>query len=118
MFHKKGAVKNFAEFTGKHQCQSQSLLKLYQKEALADMFFREFCKIFKNTFLTEHFRATASGKPIVFRYFQGVSKGNIGKKLVKTTSEILAILAFPLFARWSPSVHKSYFDTALLSTDI
>ena len=50
------------------------------------MFFREFCKIFKKTFLTEHFRATASGKPIVFRYFQGVSKGNIGKKRVKTTS--------------------------------
>ena len=31
-----------------------------KKETLAQVFFCEFCKIPKNTFFTEHFRATAS----------------------------------------------------------
>ena len=30
------------------------------KETLAQMFFYEFCEIFKNTFFTEHLRTTAS----------------------------------------------------------
>ena len=32
-----------------------------KKETLAQMFSREFCEIFKNTFFTEHLRTTASG---------------------------------------------------------
>ena len=36
-----------------------SALNFIKKEALAQVFSREFCKIFKNTFSTEHLRATA-----------------------------------------------------------
>ena len=49
-FSKKGVVKNFTKFTGEHQCWSQS----------AQVFSCEFCKIFNNTFFTEHLRTTAS----------------------------------------------------------
>ena len=42
---RKGVLRNFAKFTGKH---------------LAQVFFCEFCEISKNTFFTEHLWATAS----------------------------------------------------------
>ena len=54
---KKDILKNFPEFTGKHLCQSPC--NFIKKETLAHVFSREFCEIFKNTFLTEP-RATAS----------------------------------------------------------
>ena len=37
------------------------LIKFIKKETLAQVFFCEFCEIFKNTFSKEHLRATASG---------------------------------------------------------
>ena len=49
-----GVLKNFAKYTGKHLCQCLFLNKV------ADLFFCEFCKIFKNTFFTEHLYTTAS----------------------------------------------------------
>ena len=66
----KGVLKNFAKFTAKHLCQSLSFNKvlglrsatLLKKETLAQVFSCEFCKIFKNTFFTEHHRTTASVK--------------------------------------------------------
>ena len=63
VFCKKGVIRNFAKFTGKHLCQSlffnkvASLdLQLYKKEALAQVFSCEFSEICKKTFyfLTEH----------------------------------------------------------------
>ena len=58
MFYKKGALKDFAEFTGKHLCQSLFLNKVagsrpatfIKKESLAQVFSCEFCKIFKKPF--------------------------------------------------------------------
>ena len=58
---KKGVLKRFAKSTGKHLCQSLFFNKvaglrpstLLKKEALAQVFSCEFCKIFKNTFFTE-----------------------------------------------------------------
>ena len=47
VYCKKGVLKNFAKFTGKHLCQSL----FFKKETLAQMFSCEFCKIFKSTFL-------------------------------------------------------------------
>ena len=54
--------------TGKHLCQSFFLIKLQvedcnfiKKETLTQVFSCEVCKIFKNTFLTEHLWATVSG---------------------------------------------------------
>ena len=57
VFSKKGALRNFAKFTGKHLCQRLFLIKLQaktcsfiKKESLAQVFSCEFCEISKNTF--------------------------------------------------------------------
>ena len=53
VFYKKGVVKNFAKFKGKHLCQSLFLNKvagLIKKEILAQVFSCEFRETFKNTF--------------------------------------------------------------------
>ena len=64
---KKVVLKNFAKLTGKHLCHSLSLIKqtvvctfcnFIKKETLAQVFSCEFWEIFKNTFFTEHLRAT------------------------------------------------------------
>ena len=60
---RKGFIRNFAKFTGKHLCQSlfqASACSFVKKEALAKVFSREFCEVFKKVFLTEHLRRTAS----------------------------------------------------------
>ena len=66
----KGVLRNFVKFAGKHLCQSLFFNKVaglrpmacnfIKKETLAQAFFCEFCKTFKNTFFTEHLRTTAS----------------------------------------------------------
>ena len=50
VFCKKGIIKNFAKFRGKH---------LYQRD-LDISVFQEFCEIFKNNYSEEHLRRTAS----------------------------------------------------------
>ena len=55
MFCKKGVLRNFSEFTGKHLCQSIFFnkvegLNFIKKETLAQVFSYEFCEISKNTF--------------------------------------------------------------------
>ena len=63
---KKGFLRNFTKFTGKHQCQSLFFNKVagrpatLLKKRLAQVFFCEFCEISKNTFLTEHLQTTTS----------------------------------------------------------
>ena len=54
VFCKKGVLRRFPKFTGKHLCQS-----------LAQVLSCEVCKISKNTFFTDHLRATASGNEIL-----------------------------------------------------
>ena len=66
VFCKKGVLRNFAKFTGKHLCQSlffnnSAACNFINKETLAQVFFREFYKISMNTFFTEHLWTTASG---------------------------------------------------------
>ena len=46
VFWKKGILKIFTEFSGKHLCQSIFI----KKEALAQVFSYEFCEIFKNIY--------------------------------------------------------------------
>ena len=55
---KKGVLRNFAKFTGKHLRQSL----FFNKVTLARVFSCKFCEISKNTFLTEHLWTTASLK--------------------------------------------------------
>ena len=50
VFCKKGVLRNFAKFTGKHLCQSLFFKNFFKKETLAQVFSCEFCKISKNTF--------------------------------------------------------------------
>ena len=56
VFCKKRCSQNFVKFTGKHLCQSL----FFKKEALAQVFACQFCKIYKNAFFTEHLLTTAS----------------------------------------------------------
>ena len=65
---KKGILRNFVKFTGKHLCQSLFFNKvakacsLIKEDTLAQVLSYEFYEISKNIFFTEHFWATASVK--------------------------------------------------------
>ena len=76
VFCKKGVLRNFAKFKGKHLYQrllfnkvaglgpatllKKSLCNFIKKESLVQVFSCEFCKISKKIFFTEHLRETAS----------------------------------------------------------
>ena len=68
MFHRKGVLRNFAKFTGKHLCHSLFFNKvaglLIKKETLAQVFFCKFGEISKNTFFCRTPPMAASEKPI------------------------------------------------------
>ena len=62
-FVKRGVLRNFTKFTGKHLCQSLFFNKVagqacnfIKKETLAQVLSCEFREISKNTFFTEHLR--------------------------------------------------------------
>ena len=62
---KKGVLRNFAKFTGKHLCQSLFFNEFFnlffiKKETLSQVSSCELCEISKNTFSTEHLRTVAS----------------------------------------------------------
>ena len=73
VFYKKGVVKNFAKFTGKHLCQSLFFNKvaglnpatLLKKETLEQVFSCEFCEISQNIFSYRTPLVTASESPNV-----------------------------------------------------
>ena len=67
VFCKKGVIRNFAKFTGKHLCQSLffnkfagSSLQLYWNWDSGTGAFQRIFEISKNTFFTEHLWATTS----------------------------------------------------------
>ena len=53
VFCKKGVLRYFTKFTGKHLSQSL-FCNFIKKETLAQVFSSEFCEISKNTFFIEH----------------------------------------------------------------
>ena len=59
VFYKKNFLKNFAIFTRKHLFQSLLSCSYIKKEALTQGCFCDLCKIFKNTFFSEHLWVTA-----------------------------------------------------------
>ena len=68
VFWKKGGLRNFAEFTGKHMCQSLFFNKVVGirpasllRKTRAQMFSYEFCEISKNTFCYRTPLMAASG---------------------------------------------------------
>ena len=50
VFCRKGVLRNFAKFAGKHLCQSLFLIRFIEKETLAQVFYYELCEISKNIF--------------------------------------------------------------------
>ena len=56
MFCKKGVLRKFTKFTGKHLCRPAC--NFIKRETLVQMLSREFCEMPKNTFFTEHLRTT------------------------------------------------------------
>ena len=50
---KKGILRNFTKFTGKHLCQSQIFFNFIKKETLAQAFSLEFYEISNNTFFQD-----------------------------------------------------------------
>ena len=99
MFFKKGVLKNFTNFTGKHLCCKRFLIKLqawrpkglqlYQKETPTQLVFNEISKIFKNTFSYGTPPVTASDIwLLVFGYYKfylktGNNSKNIRVKILK-----------------------------------
>ena len=63
---KKGVLRNFTKFTGKHLFlrKTSEAYNFIKKETLAQVFSCEFCEIFKNTFFTEDLWMTASEKRV------------------------------------------------------
>ena len=68
---RKGILRNFAKFRGKHLYQSLFFNKVagtfLKKETQAQVFSCEFCEISQNTFFIEHFWATASEERRLFK---------------------------------------------------
>ena len=48
--YKKGVLRNFAKFTGKHLCSEPQACNFIKKETQAQVLSCKFCKIFKNIF--------------------------------------------------------------------
>ena len=95
---KKGVLRSFATFTGKHLCQSLFFHKVagaacsfIKKETLAQVFSCEFCEISKNTFFTEHLWATASVLSVGFSLGYHKRKTFIGINPFKTSISFFAI---------------------------
>ena len=81
---RKGVLRNFTKFTGKHMCQSLFFNSFIKKETLARIFSCEFCKTSKNTFFIEHLRATASEVTLLSVY---ISWKKLRSHFFKASSE-------------------------------
>ena len=77
VFYKNGVLRNFAKFTGKHLCQSFFSNKVagqacnfIKKETFAQVFSRELCKSFKNTFSCRTPPVAASLRRTIKSFYQ------------------------------------------------
>ena len=68
---KKGAFKNFANFTENHLYWS--LFSIKQQALRTQVFSYEICEIFKNTFFDEHLRTTAFSSPSFKLYLEDLT---------------------------------------------
>ena len=75
LFCKKGVLRNFVEFTGKHLCQSHFLepqaCNFIKTETLAQVFSCEFCEISKNIF---YYRTPSVAAFLAWMEIKGGSK--------------------------------------------
>ena len=96
---KKDVLRNFSKFTGEHPFQDLILIKLQASvckfikiEILAQVFSYKFFKISKNTFFTEHFRATASVPKVLDNYFATEQKRLHCQKNIQYQHELMLIV--------------------------
>ena len=76
---KKGVLRNFTKFTGKHLCQGHFFKRdSFKKEALTQVFSCEFCEISRNTFFTEHLWTTVSCTAKIFEEYPRKSDKHAG----------------------------------------
>ena len=79
---KKAVYKNVVIFTGEHLCWSLFLMKfikvyeLYYKEIPTQVFFCEYCEIFKDNYYEEHLQTAASGS-LIQNWSKGLCIGSI-----------------------------------------
>ena len=76
VFCKKGVVRNFTKFTGKHLCQSL-FFNFIKKETLAQVFSCQFCEISKDTFVYRTHPVAASNDPILRIWYYGQTNARI-----------------------------------------
>ena len=91
---KKGILRNFAKFTGKHLCQ---ILVPWQKGTL--VFSYEVCKISKNTFFTGHIWATVSAHVMNLLLFL----------ILESLNMIIVLICCKNMTVFSKSVNNSLF---------
>ena len=118
---KKGVFRNFAKITGKHLCQSLLFnnCNFIKKEALAQVFSCEFCKIFESTFFHRTPLVAASVlKTLFYTYFllklhsldiiPEKTWGNI-EWVVKTSVKIRTIYISVRCIRCIPNATEFYY---------
>ena len=98
VFCKKGVLRNFAKFTGKHLCQSLSFNNVYhckvyinfiKKETLVQLFSCEFCEISKKTFSYRPPLVAASVKrKNTFTFRSDKEKSQLSAELEDTNSHL------------------------------
>ena len=120
---RKGVLRNLANFTGKHLCQSlffnifsfliaaSGLQFYFKKETLTQVFSCEFYRISKNTFFTEHLWRTvitASSDPLepLFHYYVGENNVSWGVTSIHISSMLKQIVA--------PNSSRFYSSTILM----
>ena len=99
---RRGVLRHFAKFTGKHQCQSLFLIKLQ-----AWVFSWKFSEIFKNTFLqstSEHLLWLLLGKrQFLFSYFiivYNMMKFLVIPIIIKQYLQIMVFVTIVWRKRW------------------
>ena len=90
MFFKIGVLKNFAIFTGKSLCWSLFLIKLLKRNTNTG-FSCEKCKIFKNTFFTEHLSSMLLSLSVIIQVIPSYYQKRCGSFLL-----FLDLIAFNL----------------------
>ena len=103
VFYKKGVLRNFAKFTGKHLCQSlcfnrPQACNFIKKETLAEVFSCEFCEISKKTFFTEHLWVAASNSLILLH----ISRKAARKRFLNNSICIIANASVYVITFWMP----------------
>ena len=100
-------LKNFTNFTGKH------------RETLAQMFPREICEIFKNTYIEEHLQTTASFFLLPLLNIADSHYCYTAKRWSRRSTNFKAILGFltdlefmPISASWN--INQMYYEFPII----